>query len=452
MMRFLFIVIFGFALSGCFFFGETTDVPEAKHFKTTRPVRAKVKTKAAPRQKPGEVGEGKWREIRSSDPELTQEQQEAIEELEAIGYVDGNREVVPTRMLTVNDPRAYSGYNFYVSGHSSEVFLVGMEGEPIHKWQYQFWNAWPTYPVRIGAKGTNHFRRAYLYQNGDILAIFEGRGIIKVNKDSELLWAYPGRAHHDLEVLEDGTVYVLTREARMIRRIDPRRPVMEDSITILSPSGVGLKRISLIKCFENSEYDQIWKRGNYPSNDIFHTNTLEVLDGRIADKLPAFRKGNVLTSMRALNAIAVVDVEEEKVVWAHKGDFKLQHDPKILENGNLLLFDNVAEAGGSRVIELDPVTMEAVWEYAGDAKHPFHSETLGAAQRLPNGNTLISESDGGRALEVTPEKEIVWEFYNPHRAGPDDQYIAALFEVIRLPPDFPIDWASPPVAPKKQAP
>ena len=37
----------------------------------------------------------------------------------------------------------------------------------------------------------------------------------------------------------------------------------------------------------------------------------------------------------------------------------------------------------------------------------------GAAQRLPNGNTLITESERGRVFEVTPQKEIVWEFWNP---------------------------------------
>jgi hypothetical protein len=41
---------------------------------------------------------------------------------------------------------------------------------------------------------------------------------------------------------------------------------------------------------------------------------------------------------------------------------------------------------------------------------------------------------------MTPQKEIVWQFFNPHRAGKADEYIATLFEVIRLTPDFPTDW------------
>jgi hypothetical protein len=32
---------------------------------------------------------------------------------------------------------------------------------------------------------------------------------------------------------------------------------------------------------------------------------------------------------------------------------------------------------------------------------------------LANGNTLITESDTGYVLEVTPRRKIVWKFANP---------------------------------------
>ena len=77
--------------------------------------------------------------------------------------------------------------------------------------------------------------------------------------------------------------------------------------------------------------------------------------------------------------------------------------------------------------------------YAEDSK--FYSHFKGAAQRLPNGNTLITESTRGRAVEVTPAGEIVWEFYNPHRAGENGELVANLCELVRLGPEFPTDWA-----------
>lgn len=73
------------------------------------------------------------------------------------------------------------------------------------------------------------------------------------------------------------------------------------------------------------------------------------------------------------------------------------------------------------------------WEYSGSEAQPFYTRSCGTAQRLPGGNTLIIESDNGRAFEVTPDGSIVWEFYNPHRAGDQDEFIATLFRVARIP-------------------
>ena len=51
------------------------------------------------------------------------------------------------------------------------------------------------------------------------------------------------------------------------------------------------------------------------------------------------------------------------------------------------------------------------WMYG--PRHDFFSQTRGSCQRLPNGNTLFTESDKGRVFEVTREGQLVWEFHNP---------------------------------------
>jgi hypothetical protein len=112
------------------------------------------------------------------------------------------------------------------------------------------------------------------------------------------------------------------------------------------------------------------------------------------------------------------------------------HDLEVLTNGNLLLFENNENSGHSQVVEIDPVDFDVRWSYGGSDEQPLYSKFLGAVQRLPNGNTLITESDAGRALEVTPKGEIAWQFHNPRRSGDRDQYIATLPEVLRLPADF----------------
>lgn len=91
--------------------------------------------------------------------------------------------------------------------------------------------------------------------------------------------------------------------------------------------------------------------------------------------------------------------------------------------------------------ELNPTTLARVWEYEGDETHPLDSEFRSDQQRLPNGNTLITESDGGRILEGTPQKDIVWEFVNPVRGGEGDSLILIVDSGTRfgwdeLDPDF----------------
>ncbi len=53
-------------------------------------------------------------------------------------------------------------------------------------------------------------------------------------------------------------------------------------------------------------------------------------------------------------------------------------------------------------------------------------------EELPNGDWLITESDGGRLFEVAPDGDIVWEFVNPVRAGDQDQYIPVVSAAQRL--------------------
>ena len=107
-----------------------------------------------------------------------------------------------------------------------------------------------------------------------------------------------------------------------------------------------------------------------------------------------------------------------------RGPWLRQHDPDLLANGNILLFDNQGQCrpgGITRVIEVDPRTQEIVWTYAGTPEEPFESEVRSSEARLPNGNTLITESDGGRLFEVTRPRRDRLELRQPGaRASADD--------------------------------
>jgi hypothetical protein len=144
--------------------------------------------------------------------------------------------------------------------------------------------------------------------------------------------------------------------------------------------------------------------------DLLHANHIEVFDGSQVGISPLFAEGNMLISMKSLNAIAIIDGEALEIVWLWgPTNIALQHHPRLLEGGRILLFDNGIEA--SRVIELDPLTGRIEWYY--EDGESFFSFWGGANQRLPNGNTLVTQTDGGYSFEVTPSKDVVWKFANP---------------------------------------
>jgi len=74
------------------------------------------------------------------------------------------------------------------------------------------------------------------------------------------------------------------------------------------------------------------------------------------------------------------------------------------------------------VLEFDPITLKIIWQVTpkelGHAiptdASKFYSPYVSAAQRLPNGNTLITEGSDGRLIEVTVDHEIVWEWISPY--------------------------------------
>jgi len=87
------------------------------------------------------------------------------------------------------------------------------------------------------------------------------------------------------------------------------------------------------------------------------------------------------------------------------------------------------------------------WTYTAPDKYSFYSPFVSGAQRLKSGNTLITTGVSGRMFEVTPDNEIVWEYWNPynyHYVLPDGSppqplgpFFYALFRSTLIPIDYP---------------
>ena len=390
---------------------------------------------------------GRWRPARGAahDGDEGDDAAQRLEELRAIGYASGSEPAEARSGVLLHEPaRSFAGPSFYTSGHGPCAVLIDHEGRVLHEWRRAFQEVWPGDDEPAENHNRGFWRRALLLEDGSLIAIFEGLGVFRIDRDSRLVWAARNGAHHDLHLLPSGELWVLTRVAHVVPRVDPDSPILEDFLTLLDAEGRELRRISLLEAFERGGHERIWRASRDRIGDVFHTNTLHLLDGTAVQRLPELSAGRILTASPRLDLVALVDPDEERVVRIWRAGFFGLHDPRLLPSGNLLVFDNHGDTGASRVVELDPADSSVVWEYRGTPEQPFFSKACGAAQRLPNGNTLVTESDNGRAFEVAPDGEIVWEFLSPHRAGERGELVATLFELVRLEPDFPTAWARPP--------
>lgn len=311
-------------------------------------------------------------------------------------------------VLAYDRESACPGVNLIVTNGNPPVFLMDMDGTVLHAWAFP---------------DSSFVRRALLYSNGDLLAIAENKSLIKIDKDSRLIWRVRGEIHHDFDVADNGDIYLLTENPRTVdiatdkMERNLRGKFLDNRIAILSADRISARDFSIFDCIINSDYRSMLgdiSLSDY-DGDILHTNTLELIPAGYSRHFPHFQEGHILVSFRNLHYIAILDPERRRVVWACSGLWAYQHQPTILANGNILLFDNLGEDGMSKVIEFNPLTQEIVWSYRGVPENGFFSENLGSQQRLANGNTLIVESCEGRVFEVTPDNEICWEFLNPQR-------------------------------------
>ncbi len=364
---------------------------------------------------------------------------EALERLDALGYAGGYVPAPAETGVLLHDPsRTQPGVNLVLSSHRLGASVLDADGKLIHEWAFDPWvdiplEKIPSFAFRARRKGWNYWSRAEPLADGGLLFIQKGCGVFRIDRASRLVWAKWLPAHHDLQIQPDGRIFVLARTEQQGNTTPD-----DDFIVTLSATGEEQGRISIVHAILNSACAPLLQcyGGNRP---YLHTNKIHVLDGRWADRAPAFKKGNILLSCRDIDTILVIDPKAVRVEWTLSGMWRRQHDPRPLANGNLLIFDNRGNKGYSRILEINPFTREIAWIYEGTPPSSFNSQVGGVCARLANGNTLITASTQGRAFEVTPDKTVVWEYVNPHRNG---EHIAPLFEVRRIP-----QWPPPRVVP-----
>ena len=170
-----------------------------------------------------------------------------------------------------------------------------------------------------------------------------------------------------------------------------------------------------------------------------------------ANAVAGLPDGNILVSFAKANTVAIIDraTGSLKWHWGDTGELAHQHAPAMLDNGNILIYDNGFHPNGmaqnySRLLEVDPRTGKMVWSYegpdGGTLRMLFYSSMYSNCQRLPNGDTLACEGTTGRLFEITPAGDLVWEFVNhlpACHASPADSRSYPVYSAYRYGIDYP---------------
>jgi hypothetical protein len=363
--------------------------------------------------------------------------QDEIDRLRALGYVGfTDTKVEPGESpVTLYDPeRSAPGYNLISNRDLTSAQLFDARGEVVQAWTDE---------------GANHWSNAELLPDGDLLVTGSEQAdatgsnfLLRMTWDGRVRWRKAIHAHHDAELTPSGRIATLTFHFRSIPAVSTEHPVKDHRITLLTAEGDLLEEHSLYDLLCTGP-ERFVCRPVPPKTqpkqtfiDLLHPNSVEFMrHEHLAGRDPLYAPGNVLVSFRNQDVVAVFDWERKRLVWTWgPGEISAQHDATVLPNGNVLLFDNGVAHGRSRVLEIDPLRGEIVWQYRAPVPEEFFSLRKGSSQRLPNGNTLVANSDSGEAFEVTPEGERVWRFLNPNA---DEQgHRATIVRIHRYPVEF----------------
>lgn len=354
--------------------------------------------------------------------------------------------VFPTG-VTINEPGVSEGY--FVIANGPVVYLMDADGTQLHSWTPQSGWTYVTRPIDNGHLLVKTTVNPGVY------------AIVELDWDSHVVWFFveppPGfppetELHHDWIRLDNGNTMILARYPGLYPQIS-YRTVLNDFIIEVAPTGEIVWEWYTSDHFDEFGFTQERKDFIYDNgSDWSHINSVSVIPpNSLGD--PRFTPGNLIVSYR-YQGIAVIDRATSEIVWFN-GDATIgQHDAAVIpENfpggGNILTFDN-GWAGKwvlnynrthSRILEIDPITEEIVYEYNAESSNlplwTFFAPQGSGVQRLPGGNTLICETTSGRVFEITPAGDIVWEYIHPTR-NPNNFNANNLYRAYKVP----LDWAS----------
>jgi hypothetical protein len=197
----------------------------------------------------------------------------------------------------------------------------------------------------------------------------------------------------------------------------------------------------------NEEFDQILI-SVHNFNEIWvidHSTTTEEAAGHTGGK--SGKGGDLLYRWGNPRAYGAAQAYDQQLFEQHGANWIKKGCPG---EGNILVFNNGRSAFKiSSVVEIVPPVDNngnyeylpgasfgpdiPIWIYQAKIPTDLYSFTLSSVQRLPNGNTLICSANQGLFIEVTPDKNVVWQYKNTLPTSATN----CVAQIYRYPLDYP---------------
>ncbi|MEM1448050.1 MAG: arylsulfotransferase family protein [Planctomycetota bacterium] len=335
----------------------------------------------------------------------------SLRDLAALGYAQWDEgveeeETAEDRSNEVHDPTRVEPCERAWADDRSRIHVIDVDGRPVRT---------------IEVPGRQQVEFARFLAGGRIACVGVDEGLTLLEADGSIVWHLDVACHHDVAAVPDGAPpgeRTFALAVHHAREWQGRSVRFDDVLFIDERSGQPSASMQPWRTFEHRDVlldraglerhplDAPPEEPTDTTYDYFHLNSI-AFDGPDA----------MLVCLRNVDLVVAIDLPSRTIgSGLGPGTLDWPHAPSIVERDGrraVLVFDNGYHRGWSRAVELDRVSGEVLWEYRGTPSRPLFSRVRGYVERLPGGNTLITESERGRALEVTDEGEIVWEHWNP---------------------------------------
>jgi hypothetical protein len=398
----------------------------------------------------------------------------------------GHPTVYPTGVTVYNKEKAFNGYTVYPSGKGALLINMNGDEVNLWTGLAGFPNKILPGGYVLGSTGIRDGKYGYQDQLDLVQVDWDGNIVWKFDKTEQIHDPgsepkFIARQHHDYQregssvgyygphenpLTDKGKTLILVHEDVHVPKISDKK-LLDDKIIEVDWEGNILWEWKASDHFDEFGFDEHAKNVLFRnpsivpsgSGDWMHINSMSTLGPNkwydAGDE--RFHPDNIIFDARNTNILAIISKETGEIVWQigpnYDTNAKLkklgwiigQHHfhmiPKGLPGeGEFLVYDNGGAAGYgapnpaspfgarnavrdySRVLQIDPITLEITWQYTPEEEghalfadgSKFYSPYISSAQRLPNGNTLITQGSDGRVFEVTADHEIVWEYINPY--------------------------------------